>query len=97
MGLHQLLMSISQVLFSNYQKSFPADYQKLVSKRLFLQQFPYTGHLFLFWNKGGDFIKVLWFDRDGFAIFAKLHQASMKVLQITLNQINPQITAVPLL
>jgi len=90
-------MSISQVLLSNYQKLFSADCQKLVSKRLFLQQFPYTGHLFLFWNKGGDFIKVLWFDRDDFAILVKLHQASMKVLQITLTPINPQITAVPLL
>jgi transposase len=40
-----------------------------------LQQDPYTGHLFLFRNKGGDFIKVLWWDRDGFAIFAKRLEA----------------------
>lgn len=40
-----------------------------------LEQNPYTGHLFLFRNKGGDFIKVLWWDRDGFAIFAKRLEA----------------------
>jgi transposase len=40
-----------------------------------LQQNPYTGHLFLFRNKGGDLIKVLWWDRDGFAIFAKRLEA----------------------
>ncbi len=32
---------------------------------------PYSGHLFLFRSKTGDFIKVFWFDLDGFAIFAK--------------------------
>lgn len=36
-----------------------------------LQQDPYTGHLFLFRSKHGDFIKVLWWDFDGFAIFSK--------------------------
>lgn len=32
---------------------------------------PYSGSLFLFRGKRGDFIKILWFDLDGFAIFAK--------------------------
>lgn len=36
-----------------------------------LQQDPFSGHLFLFRSKRGDFIKVLWWDLDGFAIFAK--------------------------
>jgi transposase len=40
-----------------------------------LQQEPYTGHLFLFRSKRGDFIKVLWWDFDGFAIFAKRLEA----------------------
>ena len=35
-----------------------------------LQQDSYTRHLFLFRDKGGDFIKSMWLDRDGFAIFA---------------------------
>ena len=29
------------------------------------------GHLFLFLNRHGDRIKILWWDRDGLAIFAK--------------------------
>jgi len=37
-----------------------------------LQQDPYLcGHLFLFKSRRGNFIKVLWWDMDGFAIFAK--------------------------
>jgi transposase len=36
-----------------------------------LQQNPYTGHLFLFRSRRGDFLKVFWWDVDGFAIFAK--------------------------
>lgn len=40
-----------------------------------LQQDPYTGHLFLFRSKRGHFIKILWWDLDGFAIFAKRLEA----------------------
>jgi len=40
-----------------------------------LQKDPYTGHLFLFRSKRGDFIKILWWDLDGFAIFAKRLEA----------------------
>lgn len=32
---------------------------------------PFSGSLFLFRSRRGDFIKVLWWDVDGFAIFAK--------------------------
>jgi transposase len=32
---------------------------------------PYTGHLFVFRNKRGDRLKVLWWDRDGLALFYK--------------------------
>lgn len=32
---------------------------------------PFTGHLFVFRNKPGDRLKVLWWDRDGLAIFYK--------------------------
>ena len=36
-----------------------------------IHQDPFAGHLFLFRSRQGDFIKIFWFDRDGFAIFAK--------------------------
>ena len=36
-----------------------------------IHQDPFTGHLFLFRSRRGDFIKILWWDLDGFAIFAK--------------------------
>ncbi len=42
---------------------------ELVSSQF--QADPYSGSLFLFRGKRGDFIKILWFDVDGFAIFAK--------------------------
>jgi transposase len=32
---------------------------------------PFSGNLFLFRSRRGDFIKILWWDLDGFAIFAK--------------------------
>lgn len=35
------------------------------------QQDPFSGSLFLFRSKRGNFIKALWWDIDGFAIFAK--------------------------
>lgn len=36
-----------------------------------VHQDPFSGSLFLFRSRRGDFIKVLWWDLDGFAIFAK--------------------------
>lgn len=36
-----------------------------------LQQDPLSGHLFLFRSARGNFIKILWWDVDGLAIFAK--------------------------
>jgi len=36
-----------------------------------IKQDPFAGHLFLFRGRQGDFIKIFWFDQDGFAIFAK--------------------------
>jgi IS66 Orf2 like protein len=32
---------------------------------------PFAGHLFVFRNKRGDRLKVLWWDRDGLALFYK--------------------------
>lgn len=36
-----------------------------------IHQDPYSGHLFLFRSKRGNVIKSLWWDLDGWAIFAK--------------------------
>lgn len=36
-----------------------------------IKEDPFSGHLFLFRSRRGDFIKILWWDIDGFAIFAK--------------------------
>jgi len=40
---------------------------------------PLSGHLFVFASKGNDRIKLLWFDRDGFAImYKRLEQGTFK-------------------
>jgi len=36
-----------------------------------LQQSPFSGHVFVFRGRRGDLIKVLWWDGDGFCLFAK--------------------------
>jgi transposase len=36
-----------------------------------LEESPTSGHLFVFRNRRCDRIKILWWDRDGFAIFYK--------------------------
>lgn len=39
--------------------------------RDFLGHDPFSGHLFVFRNRPGDRLKILWWDRDGLAIFYK--------------------------
>ena len=37
----------------------------------FLQRDPQSGHLFVFRNRGGHLLKILWHDREGWAIYYK--------------------------
>jgi transposase len=54
----------------------PADMRKSFDSlaalvRDFLNEDPLSGHLFVFRNRAGDRLKVLWWDRDGLALFYK--------------------------
>lgn len=40
-----------------------------------IRQDPFSGHLFLFRSRRGNFIKILWWDIDGWAIFSKRLEA----------------------
>ncbi len=45
---------------------------------------PFSGHLFVFRSRGGDRIKVLWWDRGGFCLFYKrLEKGVFKVPEST--------------
>ncbi len=39
--------------------------------RTILAQDPMSGHLFVFRNKAGERLKILWWDNDGYCIFYK--------------------------
>jgi transposase len=39
--------------------------------RSFLSRDPLSGNLFVFRNRGGGLVKILWWDRDGLAIYYK--------------------------
>jgi transposase len=52
----------------NMRKSFDGLYSLVQST---IRQDPYSGHVFLFRSQRGNLLKALWWDLDGFAIFAK--------------------------
>ena len=55
----------------------PTDMRKsflgllVLVQRVFQEQDPYSGSLFVFVNRRGNYLKILSWDRTGFALFAK--------------------------
>ena len=61
-----------------YLATKPADMRKsfdgLFALASGLALDPFSGHLFVFVNRRRDRIKVLYWDRDGLAVWAKKHE-----------------------
>lgn len=70
-----------------------------------LSKNPFTGHLFVFCNKRGDKIKILYWDRNGFCLWYKrlergifrLPKMQSKVFMIAPNELNLLLEGVDLI
>ena len=74
-----------------YLSTQPADMRKSFDglKRLveeFLEGDPLSGHLFVFRNRRGDRLKILYWDRDGLAIWYKRLEVGTFVFPQTVDQ-----------